>query len=386
MPARPRRRGVPLDLRFTVKGRGDEPAKGGAAPAVSRDETSAWRETAQPWNSPGDAPTPTPAEASGAAPPTAPVAVVPAPPAAGPRRAGVCQWYDPGTRRGFVRPDDGGRDLVLRESDCQSPGIAKGDRVTFVVVDNDGAETAADVAVVTDPSPSPIVPSAAPQNSKTAEIRAVRAAYKVERALRSAARAGGNDAAKAARIAKFKAEKADVETEVRAAWVAAETARLEAGRRGREHPPPPATPGYATGTVQWYTPKKKYGFIDDGGGRDIFVHAMDLRFPGTDLAEGDRVEYKRAPYKNREKAVDVSLCAAPRPPEPAPAPPPPADPARPAGSLEAYLTALGLGAYVAKFRAEEITSVADLAYLTVDDFEDIGLPRDDATALARYGK
>merc|ERR1719263_1957536 len=73
-------------------------------------------------------------------------------------------------------------------------------------------------------------------------------------------------------------------------------------------PPPPkpqGPPPRRRGVCQWFTPKKKHGFIKpDGGGADVFVHQMDLR-AGTEITEGDTVEFGTADYKGREKAVDV---------------------------------------------------------------------------------
>ena len=58
------------------------------------------------------------------------------------------------------------------------------------------------------------------------------------------------------------------------------------------------------GVCQWFD--KKHGFIKpDGGGADIFVHQMDLR-AGTEITQGDAVEFGTADYNGRDKAVDVT--------------------------------------------------------------------------------
>ena len=64
-----------------------------------------------------------------------------------------------------------------------------------------------------------------------------------------------------------------------------------------------------TGVCLWYILKKGHGFIkpDEGGASDIFVHASDLR-DGA-IEEGDRVEYAVAKFKDRVKAVDVTVVA-----------------------------------------------------------------------------
>ncbi|KAJ1453434.1 hypothetical protein M885DRAFT_619022 [Pelagophyceae sp. CCMP2097] len=80
-----------------------------------------------------------------------------------------------------------------------------------------------------------------------------------------------------------------------------------------------------TGVCEWFTFKKKHGFIralalDDApdaarGPRDddIFVHGSDLR-EGHTITDGDLVEYGLAEYKGRVKAVDVARLGTARPP------------------------------------------------------------------------
>lgn len=46
----------------------------------------------------------------------------------------------------------------------------------------------------------------------------------------------------------------------------------------------------ATGTVKWFNNKKGYGFINEEGGRDIFVHFSSISMEGyKSLAEGEEV-------------------------------------------------------------------------------------------------
>ncbi len=48
----------------------------------------------------------------------------------------------------------------------------------------------------------------------------------------------------------------------------------------------------AEGIVKWFNDKKGYGFIEQEGGRDIFVHYSSINVPGfKTLAEGDRVSF-----------------------------------------------------------------------------------------------
>lgn len=45
------------------------------------------------------------------------------------------------------------------------------------------------------------------------------------------------------------------------------------------------------GTVKWFNSMKGYGFIEPEEGKDVFVHKSALS-PGTDLNEGDKVEFE----------------------------------------------------------------------------------------------
>lgn len=65
----------------------------------------------------------------------------------------------------------------------------------------------------------------------------------------------------------------------------------------------------ATGTVKWYNPAKRFGFITpDAGSGDVFVHISALEQAGlTSLDEGQRVEYELAENKGRSSAVNLKL-------------------------------------------------------------------------------
>ncbi len=49
----------------------------------------------------------------------------------------------------------------------------------------------------------------------------------------------------------------------------------------------------ANGTVKWFNNKKGYGFINEEGGRDIFVHFSSIEMDGyKTLNEGEQVIFE----------------------------------------------------------------------------------------------
>ena len=51
----------------------------------------------------------------------------------------------------------------------------------------------------------------------------------------------------------------------------------------------------AEGTVKWFSNEKGYGFIQQDGGEDVFVHFSEIQTEGyKSLSEGQRVEFEVA--------------------------------------------------------------------------------------------
>ena len=61
-----------------------------------------------------------------------------------------------------------------------------------------------------------------------------------------------------------------------------------------------------TGTVKFFNESKGFGFItNDATGKDIFVHVSSLN--GTQLNEGDKVEYEEEEGRKGKVAAQVQI-------------------------------------------------------------------------------
>jgi CspA family cold shock protein len=61
-----------------------------------------------------------------------------------------------------------------------------------------------------------------------------------------------------------------------------------------------------TGTVKWFSDQKGFGFLEQEGGDDVFVHHSAIVSEGfRTLAEGDRVEFSIEQGQKGPAAAEV---------------------------------------------------------------------------------
>ncbi len=64
----------------------------------------------------------------------------------------------------------------------------------------------------------------------------------------------------------------------------------------------------ANGIVKWFDDRKGFGFIEQEGGPDVFVHHSGINATGfKSLTEGDRVTFDIEEGKKGPAAVNVSV-------------------------------------------------------------------------------
>ncbi len=62
----------------------------------------------------------------------------------------------------------------------------------------------------------------------------------------------------------------------------------------------------ATGRVKWFNKQKGYGFIEQEGGNDLFVHYTGIKGDGfKNLHEGQEVQFDIGQGEKGPKAINV---------------------------------------------------------------------------------
>lgn len=62
------------------------------------------------------------------------------------------------------------------------------------------------------------------------------------------------------------------------------------------------------GKIKFFNVKKGFGFITpDAGGKELFVHASNVKGDVEALREGQAVEYVEGPGRKGPEATDVSI-------------------------------------------------------------------------------
>jgi CspA family cold shock protein len=60
------------------------------------------------------------------------------------------------------------------------------------------------------------------------------------------------------------------------------------------------------GTVKWFNDSKGFGFLQEDGGDDVFVHQSEIKMEGfRTLVEGERVEFETTQGPKGPKALNV---------------------------------------------------------------------------------
>ena len=62
--------------------------------------------------------------------------------------------------------------------------------------------------------------------------------------------------------------------------------------------------------IKWFNPTKGYGFIEQEGSKDVFLHVSALEEAGIDtLKEGEEIEFEIGENKGKENAINVKKVA-----------------------------------------------------------------------------
>ena len=65
-----------------------------------------------------------------------------------------------------------------------------------------------------------------------------------------------------------------------------------------------------TGKIKWFNPTKGYGFIEQEGSKDVFLHVSALEEAGiSTLQEGEQIEFEIGENKGKENAINIKKVA-----------------------------------------------------------------------------
>ena len=66
----------------------------------------------------------------------------------------------------------------------------------------------------------------------------------------------------------------------------------------------------SNGKIKWFNPTKGYGFIEQEGSKDVFLHVSALEQAGIEtLKEGEEIEFEIGENKGKENAINVKKVA-----------------------------------------------------------------------------
>ena len=61
-----------------------------------------------------------------------------------------------------------------------------------------------------------------------------------------------------------------------------------------------------TGKIKWFNPTKVYGFIEQEGNKDVFLHVSALEQAGiSTLKEGEEIEFEIGENRGKENAINI---------------------------------------------------------------------------------
>ena len=61
-----------------------------------------------------------------------------------------------------------------------------------------------------------------------------------------------------------------------------------------------------TGKIKWFNPTKGYGFIEQEGSKDVFLHVSALEKAGIEtLQEGQAISFEIGENNGKENAINI---------------------------------------------------------------------------------